>query len=112
MLHPEGEPQVPYVSQCLDNAPGPVVAASDYLKILPDSIRPYVHKPMVSLGTDGFGRSDTRAGLRDFFEVDDRHVTLAALSALARAGDLDKKVWSKAMKDLKIDGNKINPMNA
>ncbi len=112
MLHPEGEPQVPYVSQCLDNAPGPVVAASDYLKILPDSIRPYVHKPMVSLGTDGFGRSDTRAGLRDFFEVDDRHVTLAALSALARAGDLDKKVWAKAMKDLKIDGNKINPMNA
>jgi pyruvate dehydrogenase E1 component len=86
-----------------------VVAASDYLKILPDALARWIGKPMVALGTDGFGRSEDRAGLRNFFEVDARYVTIATLSALARQGDLDPKVVAKAIKDLRIDPEKKNP---
>jgi pyruvate dehydrogenase E1 component len=77
-----GEPAVPYVAQCLEGREGPVVAASDYIRAFPDQIRPYVDRPMVSLGTDGYGRSDYRKALRAFFEVDRHHVVVAALRAL------------------------------
>jgi pyruvate dehydrogenase E1 component len=109
VLHPSETPRVPYVTECLGEAPGVVVAASDYMKILPDALSRWIGKPMISLGTDGFGRSEDRAGLRSFFEVDARYVTVATLSALARQGDLDAKVVAKAIKDLGIDPEKRNP---
>jgi pyruvate dehydrogenase E1 component len=109
MLHPTAQPRVPYVAECLANAPGVVVAASDYLKILPDALARWIGKPMIALGTDGFGRSEDRAGLRNFFEVDARYVTVATLSALARQGDLDPKVAARAIKDLGLDPDKKNP---
>jgi pyruvate dehydrogenase E1 component len=109
MLHPLGEPRVSYVAQMLAKAPGLVVAASDYLKVLPDSISRWIGRPVLSLGTDGFGRSEDRKALRDFFEVDSRFVTVGALSALARAGEIDRKVVVQAMKDLDINPDKPNP---
>ena len=81
-LHPADKPRVPYVTQATANAPGVFVAASDYLKVLPDSIDRWLPRRLQSLGTDGFGRSETRAALRDFFEVDARFITLATLNAL------------------------------
>jgi pyruvate dehydrogenase E1 component len=110
LLHPAETPRVPYVTQCLQGAPGVIVAASDYVKALPDSIARWCPRRLVSLGTDGFGRSDTREALRDFFEVDARFVTLAALSALMREGRIAPEVVKKAMKDLGIDPEKRNPM--
>jgi pyruvate dehydrogenase E1 component len=109
MLHPTETPRVPYVAQCLADASGVVVAASDYLKILPDALAAWIGRPMVSLGTDGFGRSEDRASLREFFEVDARFVTIGTLSALARSGDLDPKVVAQAIEDLGINPEKPNP---
>jgi pyruvate dehydrogenase E1 component len=100
---------VPYVAQCLKEAPGVLVAASDYLKVLPDSIDQWMPRRMRSLGTDGFGRSEDRQRLRDFFEVDARFVTLATLAELAQDGKLDRKVVAQAIKDLEIDPEKRNP---
>jgi pyruvate dehydrogenase E1 component len=77
-----GKPEKSWVAQCLEKTEGPVIAASDYVSAVADLIRPYVERKYVALGTDGFGRSDTRAALRDFFEVDARHIAVAALAAL------------------------------
>jgi pyruvate dehydrogenase E1 component len=77
-----GQPQKSWVAQCLEKTAGPVIAASDYVSAVADLIRPYVERKYVALGTDGFGRSDTRAALREFFEVDARHIALAALAAI------------------------------
>ncbi len=109
LLHPLGEPRVPYVTQMLANAPGVVVGTSDYLKVLPDSLSRWIGRPILSLGTDGFGRSEDRKALRDFFEVDARFVTIGALSALARLGEIDRKVVVQAMKDMDINPDKPNP---
>jgi pyruvate dehydrogenase E1 component len=109
MLHPTEPPRVPYVAQCLADAPGVVVAASDYLKLLPDALARWIGKPMVSLGTDGFGRSEDRQSLREFFEVDARFVAVATLSALATSGDVDRKVVAQAIDDLGINPDKPNP---
>src|SRR5580700_840840 len=106
MLHPSEEPRVPYVTHCFRNAPGALVAASDYVRALPDSICRWMPRPMVSLGTDGFGRSDTRAALRDFFEVDARFITLATLNELAREKVVKPAVVQKAIQDLEIDHSK------
>jgi pyruvate dehydrogenase E1 component len=108
-LNPAVEPRLPYVSRCLGDVPGVFVAASDYMKALPDGIARWVPRGLVSLGTDGFGRSEARAELRDFFEVDARHITLATLHALAVRGELDMEIVQSAMKDLNIDRNKPNP---
>ena len=99
MLHPTENPRVPYVSQCLHDAPGVFVAASDYVKALPDSIDRWLPRPLTALGTDGFGRSESRASLREFFEVDYRYIVVATLATLdarwqdcacgGRAGDED-----------------------
>ena len=112
MLHPGEQPRIPHVAQCLKDAPGVIVAASDYLKILPDSIARWLPRRVRALGTDGFGRSDDRAGLREFFEVDARFVALATLAELAQDGKLDNKVVSQAVKDLGIDAEKVNPAKA
>jgi len=111
-LHPLEPPRVPYVTSCLQDAPGVCVAASDYVKALPDSISRWFPRPLVSLGTDGFGRSDSRRALRDFFEVDARHITLATLAALRQEKKLKPEVVQKAMQDLEISPEKVNPMFA
>jgi pyruvate dehydrogenase E1 component len=109
MLHPGETLRVPYVAQCLKDAPGVLVAASDYLKVLPDSIDQWMPRRMRSLGTDGFGRSEDRQRLREFFEVDARFVALATLAELAKEGQLDQKVVAQAIKDLEINPEKANP---
>ena len=108
-LHPGEKPRVPYVTQCLGDAEGALVAASDYVKALPDAIDRWLPRRFVSLGTDGFGRSENRATLRDFFEVDARFIALAALTELARTGALAATVVSKAVKDFGINPEKPNP---
>jgi pyruvate dehydrogenase E1 component len=109
MLHPADAPRVPYVSRCLKDAPGVIVAALDYLKVLPDSIDRWMPRRIRSLGADGFGRSEDRADLRNFFEVDRRFITLATLAELAQDGQIDRTVVAKAIKDLEIDPEKKNP---
>jgi pyruvate dehydrogenase E1 component len=109
MLHPAQTPRVPFVTQCLGGTEGVIVAASDYLKALPHSIDRWMPRRLVSLGTDGFGRSDGRKALRDFFEVDARFVALGALSALAGEKQIDPQLVQKAIRDLGIDPEKKNP---
>ncbi len=109
MLHPTDTPRVPYVSQCLKDTPGVIVAASDYLKVLPDSLDRWMPRRVRSLGTDGFGRSDDRAGLREFFEVDARFVALATLAELAEEGQIDRSVVARAIKDFGINPDKAEP---
>jgi pyruvate dehydrogenase E1 component len=108
-LHPAEKPRVPYVTQCLGKAEGVFVAASDYVKALPDGIDRWLPRPLTSLGTDGFGRSEGRASLRDFFEVDAKHIAHATLVDLARAGAIDASVAQKAMATLGINPEKPNP---
>jgi pyruvate dehydrogenase E1 component len=109
MLHPVETPQVPYVAQCLKDTAGVIVAASDYLKVLPGSLDRWMPRRVRSLGTDGFGRSDDRAGLREFFEVDARFIAVATLAELADQGQLDRTVVAQAIKDFGINAEKANP---
>jgi pyruvate dehydrogenase E1 component len=109
MLHPGEAPRVPFVTQCLRDAPGVFVAASDYMKVLPESIAQWMPRPLVALGTDGFGRSEGRPSLRDFFEVDAKHIVLATLTALARDKQISRDILQKAIKDLGINPEKVNP---
>jgi pyruvate dehydrogenase E1 component len=109
MLHPAATPRVPYVTQCFTDAPGVIIAASDYLKVLPDSIDRWMPRRVRSLGTDGFGRSEDRKDLRNFFEVDARFIAVATLAELAQEGQVDRKVVAQALKDLQIDPEKPNP---
>jgi pyruvate dehydrogenase E1 component len=110
MLHPEGKPEMPYVSQLFKDEKGVFVAASDYLKALPASISRWVPGRLMLLGTDGYGRSDTRAALRNFFEVDARHIAFAALSAMLQEKKIKPSVVRKARKALDIDPDKLNPL--
>ena len=85
------------------------VAASDHVKALPESVSKWIPGRLISLGTDGFGRSESRPALRDFFEVDERHIVLAALSGLSREGKLSEETVQEAMREMKLDPEKINP---
>jgi pyruvate dehydrogenase E1 component len=109
MLHPGEKPRDSYVTECLKEEPGVLVAASDYLKVLPDCLARWAPRRIRSLGTDGFGRSEDRQALRNFFEVDARYIALAALSELVRKAQIDRKVMQQALKDLQIDPEKPNP---
>jgi len=109
LLHPEQSPRVPYIQSLLAGKKGSFVAASDYMKVLPASISQWFPGPLHCLGTDGFGRSDDRAHLRDFFEVDARYIVLAALKQQVEAGALNKPILVKALKDLDIQADKLNP---
>ena len=109
-LHPEEEPRTSYVEQALAKRPGPYVAATDYMKIVPDQIQRWVPGQYVTLGTDGFGRSDGRNALRKFFEVDRHYITVAALKALADDGVLDQKTVVQAIKKYRIDPQKPDPV--
>ena len=110
MLHPESEPKISYVEKCLNDVSGPIVAASDYMKIYADQIRPYVKPKYVVLGTDGFGRSDTRQQLRKYFEIDACYIAMAAIHALVEDGSLDKSVVNTAIKKYNIDPEKPDPV--
>jgi pyruvate dehydrogenase E1 component len=110
LLNPGKKARVPYVTQCLKDAPGVVVAASDYIKLLADGIGRWVPQTLLTLGTDGFGRSESREALRDFFEVDARFIALAALTGLARDGKVKSDTLKKAFKKLEIDPGKANPV--
>src|SRR5215204_6457655 len=108
-MHPGEKPRVPFVTQCLSGTDGVIVAASDYVKALPDAIDRWAGRRLTSLGTDGFGRSEGRASLRDFFEVDAKHIVLATLVDLARDGKVEVGIPQKAVKDLGINPDKPNP---
>jgi len=112
LLHPTEPPRVSWVGQCLKGHAGPVVASTDYVKTFADQIRPLIPRGREYrvLGTDGFGRSDTREKLRQFFEVDRHWVTIAALKALADQGDIQASVVAAAIKKYGIDPNKPNPV--
>jgi pyruvate dehydrogenase E1 component len=109
-LHPGEKQRVPYVTSTLGDAPGVLVAASDYLKTLPNMISKWLPRRLASLGTDGFGRSEGRASLREFFEVDARFITLATLHELFVDGKIDRKLIDQAIKELGIDPEKLNPV--
>ena len=111
MLHPEQAPRVPYVTQCLAGRDGPVVAATDYVKTFADQIRPFIPggREYRVLGTDGFGRSDTRDKLRHFFEVNRHWVALAALKALADQGEVKPALVARAIRKYGLDPDKPNP---
>jgi pyruvate dehydrogenase E1 component len=109
-LHPEGEARVPYVTARLLEAEGPVIATTDYMKTFADQIRAFVPRRYSVLGTDGFGRSDTRATLRRFFEVDRAHVVVAALKALADEGRVEPSQVTKAIEGFDIDPDAPDPV--
>ena len=110
MLHPQEPPRRSYVEECLRDRPGPGIAATDYIRTFAEQIHPFVGRRYVALGTDGYGRSDFRRKLREFFEVDRHFVTLAALQALADEGTIPAATVQKALQKYEIDPNKPNPI--
>jgi pyruvate dehydrogenase E1 component len=110
-LHPDQPPRIPYVAQVLGPDGGPIVAASDWLRALPDMVARWLPEPYVSLGTDGFGRSDTREATRAFFEIDAPSIAAATLSALAVCGDLTGKAAAKAIRELGLDPDATGPLS-
>lgn len=112
MLNPSEKPKVPYIMQQLKNEQGVFVASSDYVKALPDSIAKWIPGTLMSLGTDGFGRSEGRAELRDFFEVDAKHIVIAALYALAKEDKIKMAAVEKAIKQLDVDPGKPDPVRS
>jgi len=111
-LHPSEKEKKPYILQALEGAEGPIVAATDYMKIVPDQLAPWLTGRLVTLGTDGFGRSDNRQHLRRHFEVNAESIAAAALSRLAREGKFDARKAQKALQDLGVDTEKIDPARA
>jgi pyruvate dehydrogenase E1 component len=109
MLHPLEEPRVPYVTQQLAGRKGPAVAATDYVRAYAEQLRPLVGRRYLTLGTDGFGRSDVRAQLRRFFEVDRYYVAVAALTALADEGEVERKVVADAIRKYRVDPDRPDP---
>ncbi len=111
-LHPDETPRVPYVTQCLEGEQGVLVAATDYLKVLPSMISKWTPRRLAALGTDGFGRSETRECLRDFFEVDSRFIVVATLYELAQDGLVGEATVQNAIKELHINPDKPNPVTS
>jgi pyruvate dehydrogenase E1 component len=103
MLQPEAEQRVPYVAQVLDGHGGPVVAVSDWIRAVPDQIARWMPGPYLSLGTDGWGFSDTRPAARRFFHVDAQSIAVAVLTQLARLGEVKPEVLSQAITKYKLD---------
>ncbi|MBL7115900.1 MAG: pyruvate dehydrogenase (acetyl-transferring), homodimeric type [Kiritimatiellae bacterium] len=109
-LHPDQPPRQPYIAECLGDSDAPVIAASDYVKALPEIVTRWVDAPTAVLGTDGFGRSDGREALRDFFEVDARHIAYTAIVTLARGGAIETHVATQVRDAWEIDAEKENPL--
>jgi pyruvate dehydrogenase E1 component len=112
MLHPNKKPRKSYVEQALEGESGVFVSASDYVRAVADQLRPWIPGEYVVLGCDGMGRSETRENLRRHFEVDAEYITIAALYGLQKQGELDAKVVTKAIKELKVDPEKNDPLTA
>jgi pyruvate dehydrogenase E1 component len=110
-LHPEAEPRVPYIRKVMKAVQGPFIAVTDFVKTVPDLIRPWIKQRYVVLGTDGFGRSDTREALRRFFEVDAESIAIAALHALFEDGLIPAREVSKAIQALGLDPEKLDPLH-
>ena len=108
-LHPSEPPRTPYVTEALSNAEGPIVAVTDYMKAVPDQVARWVPAPFISLGTDGFGRSDTREALRRHFETDAAHVVVAALDGLRQAGEGKAEEVEDAIRRYGIDPDCPDP---
>jgi pyruvate dehydrogenase E1 component len=111
-LHPTAKERRPFIVEALANAPGPLIAASDYMKSLPDGLSPWLGGRLVTLGTDGFGRSDNREHLRRHFEVDAASIVAAALSRLARDGTIEAKIAEQAFAELGLDPEAPNAAHA
>ena len=111
-LHPDAEPRVPYLLQQLTAAEGPMVAATDYMKAVPDMISPWLDRSYTVLGTDGFGRSDTREALRTHFEVNPEHISYAALHGLCHSGQGSREELRRAIEELGIDTERVDPLHA
>lgn len=109
LLHPTKTPRKAYITQALEKQAGPIVAATDYMRSYAEQVRPYLSQPYYVLGTDGFGRSDTRVALRHYFEVDARYIVITALKALADEGNLSQEVVAKAIEGFGIDPDKADP---
>jgi Pyruvate dehydrogenase complex, dehydrogenase (E1) component len=109
LLNPGENKRISYVEKCLGKKDGPILAASDYMRMNSDQIRPYISKSFYSLGTDGYGRSDTRKSLRKFFEVDKEHIVAYTLSILANEQLIASKYAKEAIKKYNIDKNKPMP---
>jgi pyruvate dehydrogenase E1 component len=109
MLHPSEAPRKSYVEQVLAPEKGAFVAVSDNIRTVPDQIAPWVPGGLMTLGTDGFGRSDTRSRLRRFFQVDTESTVIGALYALAQRGEIEREVVVRAIKDLGVDPEKVQP---
>ena len=110
LLHPGEKPKTAYVTEQLKDTPGVFVAASDYVKALPESISQWFPRPLVALGTDGYGRSESRASLREFFGVDAKHIVVATLNALLRDGKVKADAVSRAIKDLGVNADAADPL--
>ena len=108
LLNPDEKKKKSYVQKCLEKRDGPIIAASDYTRSFSDQIRPYSEKSFYSLGTDGYGRSDTRKNLRKFFEVDKEHIVAYTLSALAKEQLIETKQAEKAIKNIKLTKTEIS----
>jgi len=109
-LHPDEKAKISFVEKQLKNQKGPVIASTDYMKMVPDQIRAWVKADYRVLGTDGFGRSDSRENLRSFFEVDRYHIVLNALKALADSGEIEVSIVNKAIKKYKLDAEAVDPI--
>ena len=110
LLHPNQPQKKSYVETCLASQAGPVIATTDYIRTYPEQIRPFVSNRFVTLGTEGYGRSDTREKLREFFEVNRYYIIIAALKALADDSKIDAVDVAKAIKKYNIDPEKPNPV--
>jgi pyruvate dehydrogenase E1 component len=108
--HPAEAPKRPYIVEALEGSAGPVIAASDYMKIVPDQLSPWIGDRLVSLGTDGFGRSENREHLRRFFEVNAESIVCATLSRLSREGKFDAAAAAQAFRDLGVDADAADPV--
>jgi pyruvate dehydrogenase E1 component len=111
-MHPEQKPRIPYVSQVLGTDGGPIIVATDWMRQLPDLVTRWLPEPYLVLGTDGFGRSDTREALRDYFGIDAAHIAATALSGLARTGSFDPKAVAEAIRELGVDPDATDPLEA
>ena len=109
-LHPEETPRQPYIASCLQDVNGPFIAASDYMRSVPDQVRQWVPGTYHVLGTDGYGRSDSRRALRAHFEVNSSNIVVAALRALADEGAIERSMVTAAIRDLELDPDKQNPV--
>ncbi len=112
MLNPEAEQKVPYIGQVITKDAGPAISATDYVKNYSDQVRAFIDTQYRCLGTDGFGRSDSRENLRTHFEVNASYIVVASLYELAQRGDVEKKVVAEAIKRFDINAEKLNPLYA